>query len=97
MIILSTFEYQECETEDEGLDEVDEDIEQDQDHEQEVPTEEEPIVKASVVVLAPKESQRQLSKKKLKRRNSKNLKLCLQNLGATNLRKWMVHQVLHMI
>ncbi|VFQ63105.1 unnamed protein product [Cuscuta campestris] len=82
----------ECETEDEGLDEVDEDIEQDQDHEQEVPTEEEPIVKASVVVLAPKESQRQLSKKKLKRRNSKNLKLCLQNLGATNLRKWMVHQ-----
>lgn len=71
---------QDCESEDEGLDEVDEDIEQD--HEHEVPTEGEPIVKAPVVVLAPKESQRQLSKKELKKKELEELEAMLAEFGC---------------
>ncbi|CAL5400337.1 unnamed protein product [Camellia sinensis] len=73
--------FQESESE-EGLDEVDDDNEEEHDHEPEVPVEKEPVVKKlAEVSLAPKDPERQLSKKELKKKELAELDAVLAELG----------------
>lgn len=71
---------QESESEEEGIDEVD-DNEEEHDHESEVPVEKEPVIEKPAEVLAPKESERQLSKKELKKKELAELEAMLAQFG----------------
>ncbi|KAF5934743.1 hypothetical protein HYC85_025872 [Camellia sinensis] len=77
----SSTPIQESESE-EGLDEIDDDNDEEHDHEPEVPVEKEPVVKKlAEVSLAPKDPERQLSKKELKKKELAELDAMLAELG----------------
>jgi len=79
---LVNCEFQESESDDEGLDEVDDDNEEEHDNEPEVPVEKEPIVKKlAEVSLVHKDPERQLSKKELKKKELAELDAVLAELG----------------
>ncbi|GFY96307.1 hypothetical protein Acr_11g0006130 [Actinidia rufa] len=72
----------ESESEEEGLDEIDDDNGEEHDHEPEVTEEKEPIVKKiAEVSLASKDPERQLSKKELKKKELAELDAVLAELG----------------
>ncbi|KAJ0591592.1 hypothetical protein HanHA300_Chr03g0075011 [Helianthus annuus] len=71
----------ESESEEEGLDESDDD---ENDHEPEPQAEKEPVVEKPVEVLPPKEADRQLSKKELKKKELAELDAVLAELGLND-------------
>lgn len=73
--------YQESESEGEGIDEADDDNEEEHEQEPDVPEEKEPIVKKPAEIVAPKESERQLSKKELKKKELAELEAMLAEFG----------------
>ncbi|KAF5748631.1 DNA ligase 1-like [Tripterygium wilfordii] len=73
---------QESESEEEGLDEVDDDIEEEHDDEPKAPAELEPLVKKPAEPpLVHKDTDRQLSKKELKKKKLEELEAVLAELG----------------
>ncbi|XP_044464341.1 ABC transporter F family member 4-like isoform X2 [Mangifera indica] len=73
---------EESESEEEGLDEVDDDVEEEHEHETETAVEVEPIVmKPPEIPLAPKDPERQLSKKELKKKDLEELDALLAEMG----------------
>ncbi|GKD09085.1 hypothetical protein Tco_1188770 [Tanacetum coccineum] len=72
----------ESESEDDGLDEVDDDDEHE--HEPEVPPEKELAVEKPAEVLPPKDTDRQLSKKELKKKELAELDAVLAELGLND-------------
>ncbi|XP_059634993.1 FK506-binding protein 3-like [Cornus florida] len=73
---------EESESEVEGLDEVDDDNEEEHDQEPEIVVEKEPVFKKPVEApLAPKDPERQLSKKELKKKELAELDAVLAELG----------------
>ncbi|KAL8521966.1 hypothetical protein ACS0TY_012206 [Phlomoides rotata] len=75
---------EESETEDELLDEVDDDVEEEHDHETEVQENPQPIVNKPVEASpAPKETERQLSKKERKKKELAELEAILADFGVT--------------
>lgn len=83
---MVTCGIQQSESEEEGLDEVDDDNEEEEhDHEPEAPVERETVVKKlAEVSLAPKDPERQLSKKELKKKGLEELDAVLAELGCAN-------------
>ncbi|KAK9141862.1 hypothetical protein Syun_011262 [Stephania yunnanensis] len=80
----STTPVEESESEDDGLDEVDDDVEEEHEHEHEPEAQmhNEPVVKKPPQVpAAPKEAERQLSKKELKKKELAELEAVLAELG----------------
>ncbi|KAF8400750.1 hypothetical protein HHK36_014050 [Tetracentron sinense] len=78
----SSTPLEESESEDDGFDEGDDDVEEEPDHEPEVPGQSEPIVKAPPQTsLPPKDTERQLSKKELKKKGLAELDAVLAELG----------------
>ena len=80
-------DLQESESEEDGLDEGDEDIdvEEEQDIESEVPVPtEHAIKKPSPATVVPKEAERQLSKKELKKKELAELEAVLAEFGLQN-------------
>lgn len=74
---------QESETEDELLDEGGDDVEEETDHEKEVQEHPEPIVSKPVEASpAPKETERQLSKKEKKKKELAELEAILADFGV---------------
>ena len=71
---------QESESE-EGLDEVDDDNDEENEHEPEVHAEKESVVEKPAEIVAPKESERQLSKKELKKKELAELEEMLAQFG----------------
>lgn len=77
--------FQESESEEEGLDEVDEDVEEEHENETDTAVEVEPIVtKPPETPLAPKDTERQLSKKELKKKGLEELDALLAEMGLKN-------------
>ncbi|KAJ0089462.1 hypothetical protein Patl1_13182 [Pistacia atlantica] len=77
--------FQESESEEEGLDEVDEDVEEEHENETETAVEVEPLVaKPPETPLAPKDTERQLSKKELKKKGLEELDALLAEMGLKN-------------
>ena len=78
--------WQESESEDEGLDEVDDDDEHEHEHEHEpeVPSEKELVAEKPAEVLPPKDTDRQLSKKELKKKELAELDAVLAELGLND-------------
>eukprot|EP00262_Sarcandra_glabra_P018924 TRINITY_DN6963_c0_g1_i1.p1 TRINITY_DN6963_c0_g1~~TRINITY_DN6963_c0_g1_i1.p1 ORF type:complete len:307 (+),score=118.17 TRINITY_DN6963_c0_g1_i1:356-1276(+) len=73
---------EESESEEDDLEEVDDDVDEEHDHEPEVPEPFEPVLKESPLAsLAPKEAERQLSKKELKKKELAELEAVLAELG----------------
>ncbi|GJR92239.1 DnaJ homolog subfamily C GRV2 isoform X1 [Tanacetum coccineum] len=74
---------QESESEDEGLDEIDDDHDEENDHEPETVAEKEPVVQkpAEKEPVVPKDSDRQLSKKELKKKELAELEAMLAEFG----------------
>lgn len=60
---------------------MDDEIEDEHEHEPEVPVEKEPVIKKPAEVVAPKESERQLSKKELKKKELAELEEMLAQFG----------------
>lgn len=81
---MVTCGFQQSESEEEGLDDVDDDNEEEEhDHEPEAPIERETVVKKlAEVSLAPKDPERQLSKKELKKKELAELDAMLAELGC---------------
>ncbi|XP_031256817.1 putative histone deacetylase complex subunit cti6 [Pistacia vera] len=76
---------EESESEEEGLDEVDEDVEEEHENETETAVEVEPLVaKPPETPLAPKDTERQLSKKELKKKGLEELDALLAEMGLKN-------------
>ncbi|KAK1549363.1 hypothetical protein Q3G72_000830 [Acer saccharum] len=76
---------EETESEEEGLDEVDDDVEEDHENESETQVEVESITKKPPETpLAPKDAERQLSKKELKKKGLEELDALLAEMGLTN-------------
>uniref|UniRef100_A0A5B7A0A3 Putative nucleolin-like n=1 Tax=Davidia involucrata TaxID=16924 RepID=A0A5B7A0A3_DAVIN len=74
---------EESESEEDILDEGDDDAEEDHDHELEIPLHPEPVVKkATEVSSAPKETERQLSKKERKKKELAELEALLADFGV---------------
>lgn len=73
--------YQESESEEEGLDELDDDNEEEHEHEPETPVEKEPVIEKPAEVVANKEAERQLSKKELKKKELAELEAMLAQFG----------------
>ena len=76
--------FQESESEEEGIDEIDDDNEEEHEneHEPEVPVEKEPVIKKPPAAsLPPKDTERQLSKKELKKKGLEELDAVLAELG----------------
>eukprot|EP00262_Sarcandra_glabra_P018926 TRINITY_DN6963_c0_g2_i1.p1 TRINITY_DN6963_c0_g2~~TRINITY_DN6963_c0_g2_i1.p1 ORF type:complete len:323 (+),score=111.06 TRINITY_DN6963_c0_g2_i1:297-1265(+) len=72
----------ESESEEDGLDEVDDDAEEEHDHDPEVLVSTEPVIKMPPPAsAAPKEAERQLSKKELKKKELAELEAVLAELG----------------
>lgn len=82
-LIFIPFGFQESDSEEEGLDEVDEDVEEEHDNELEKPVEvEQPIVKnPPEAPSVQKDSERQLSKKELKKKGLEELDALLAEMG----------------
>ena len=74
---------QESESEEEGIDEADDDNEEEHEQEPDLPEEKEPIVKKTAENVAPKESERQLSKKELKKKELAELEAMLAEFGLS--------------
>ncbi|KAF8389014.1 hypothetical protein HHK36_025699 [Tetracentron sinense] len=73
---------EESESEEDGLDEGDDDVEEESEHEPEIPEQIEPIVKKPLQAsLPPKDTERQLSKKELKKKELAELDAVLAELG----------------
>lgn len=83
---LSTIVYllsQDSESEEDILDEGDDDVEEEHDNELDVPVHPEPVVKKSPEVsVAPKEAERQLSKKERKKKELAELEALLADFGV---------------
>lgn len=78
-----SFKLQESESEDEILDEVDDDVEEELDHESEVQEQTEPIVTKPVEASpAPKETERQISKKERRKKELAELEAILADFGV---------------
>lgn len=75
---------QESESEDEGLDEVDDDNDEENDHEAEEVEQKELVVEKPAEVLPPKDTDRQLSKKELKKKELAELEAVLAELGLND-------------
>lgn len=74
--------FQESESEEEGIEEIDDDNEDEHEHEPEVPVEKEPVIqKPPVASLPSKDTERQLSKKELKKKGLEELDAVLAELG----------------
>lgn len=81
--LLWSLILQESESEDEFIDEVDDDVEEGNDHESEVQEQTESMVEKPVEVsLAPKETERQLSKKERKKKELAELEAILADFGV---------------
>lgn len=82
----SSTPIEQSESEEEGLDEADDDNEEEEhDQEPEAPVERETVVKKlAEVSLAPKDPERQLSKKELKKKGLEELDAVLAELGCAN-------------
>ncbi|KAF8407010.1 hypothetical protein HHK36_006132 [Tetracentron sinense] len=81
----SSVPVEESESEEDGLDEGDEDIEEELDHELEDPFQTETVVKEPPQAsLTPKDTERQLSKKELKKKELEELDAVLAELGIAN-------------
>ena len=79
--------FQESESEEEGIDEIDDDNEEEHEHEPEVAVEKELIAKKPpVATLPPKDTERQLSKKELKKKGLEELDAVLAELGLVDTR-----------
>ena len=80
----SFFENQESESEDDMLDLGDEEVEEEHehDHETEAPVHSEPVVKKAPETPAPKETERQLSKKERKKKELEELEALLADFGV---------------
>ncbi|KAK6945011.1 hypothetical protein RJ641_026113 [Dillenia turbinata] len=81
---IQNVHHEESESEEEGIDEVDDDVdeEQEQEHEPELPVEQEPVSKKPAEApLPPKDTERQLSKKELKKKGLEELDAVLAELG----------------
>ncbi|KAI3468274.1 hypothetical protein Pfo_024937 [Paulownia fortunei] len=79
---------EESESEDELLDEGDDDVEEELDHETEVQQQPEPLVKKPVEVSpAPKETERQLSKKERRKKELAELEAILADFGVNSKEK----------
>ena len=75
---------QESESEEEGLDEVDDDVEEEHENEAEAEVEVQPVVnKPPEASMVTKETERQLSKKELKKKGLEELDAVLAELGYT--------------
>ncbi|MBA0593917.1 hypothetical protein Gorai_010844, partial [Gossypium raimondii] len=82
--LLGLPKSQDSESEEDILDEGDDDIEEDHDHEPEVPVHPEPLPKrVPEVPLPPKEPERQLSKKERKKKELAELEALLADFGVT--------------
>lgn len=80
---MVTCGFKQSESEEEGLDEVDDNEEEEHDREPEAPVERETVVKKlAEVSLAPKDPERQLSKKELKKKELAELDAVLAELGC---------------
>ncbi|KAH7681775.1 [Myosin light-chain] kinase protein [Dioscorea alata] len=73
---------EESESEDE-IDEIDDDVEDEPEHEPEVPAPAEPVVKKPAPSIVPKDAERQLSKKELKKKELAELDAVLAELGIS--------------
>lgn len=74
--------YQESESEEEGVDDVDDDNEEEPEHEPDVLLQEkDPVIEKAAEVVAPKDSERQLSKKELKKKELAELEEMLAQFG----------------
>lgn len=74
---------QECESEDEALDEGEEDAEEVPEQEHEAPAVDAAENKTSTTIPAPKDPERQLSKKELKKKGLEELDAILAELGLS--------------
>ncbi|KAF2304525.1 hypothetical protein GH714_032922 [Hevea brasiliensis] len=75
---------EESESEEDILDEGDDEVDEDHDHEPEVPMHSEPVVKKLPEVMAvPKETERQLSKKERKKKELEELEALLADFGVS--------------
>ncbi|XP_043725310.1 DNA ligase 1-like [Telopea speciosissima] len=77
---------EESESEEDGLDEGDDDVEEEHEHEHDpdVPSQPETVVKKPQASLAPKDTERQLSKKELKKKELAELEAVLAEFGLNN-------------
>lgn len=82
MLTIFTLGLQETESEEDILDEGDDDVEEEHDHEHEVPVDHELMVKAPEVSAAPREAERQLSKKERKKKELAELEALLADFGV---------------
>lgn len=81
---METVIEEESESEDEGLDEGDEDVEEEAEAEPEAPVQTEPVAQKPLpVTLAPKDTERQLSKKELKKKGLEELDALLAEMGIS--------------
>lgn len=79
--------FQESESEEEGIEDIEDDNEEEHEQEPEVPLEKELITKKpSVAILPPKDAERQLSKKELKKKGLEELDAVLAELGLIDTR-----------
>lgn len=83
ILIVIPFGFQESDSEEEGLDEVDDDVEEEHENEtEEIVEVEQPIVKKPPETpSAPKDTERQLSKKELKKKGLEELDALLAEMG----------------
>ncbi|KAJ4958540.1 hypothetical protein NE237_025651 [Protea cynaroides] len=81
----SSTPVEETESEEDGLDEGYDDVEEEHEHEPDVPVQPEPVVKkAPQASLPPKDTERQLSKKELKKKELAELEAVLAEFGMNN-------------